>query len=71
MAATKTVITELQARRLEQLVRFAHNLHELERGLKGDVAEILGPDAAEFVGEVFRGEAPLAWMLERLGIEVA
>lgn len=71
MAATRTVITQSEAKRLENLVRSARAYRELMRACSEAIAEITGPQTGDFLPDVIQDDGcTLAWMLERLGVEV-
>jgi hypothetical protein len=71
MAAMRMTITREETEHLEVLVRVARFHHERMRDRSKDICEMLGAESCDFIDDVVRRDQPLAWMLERLGIEVS
>jgi hypothetical protein len=70
MAAMKMTITREESEVLETLVRVARWHNDRMRDRTEEICKMLGPESCDFVEDVVRRGESLAWMLERLGVEV-
>lgn len=70
MAATRMMLAKVELDALETLVIAARWHNDRMRDRIEEICKIVGPNSCDFIDDVVKRGESLAWMLERLGIEV-